>query len=525
MAIFSDILGGVAGGTSIAVVIKAVDSYSSELNKANTKFKLFGKGINVSSAAMIGLAGAATVAIAGITALTLRGLKVIRIQEGFNRIFGESADILLKDMTEAANGMISNYEAMASANRAFLLGIKKEDFTELMAVEAARGKLMGQTVSKSFDDIVTGIGRTSRLILDNLGIIIDLEQTYEDYADGLDTTVDALSELDKKQALTNKILEQSRLIIMQDALAAQTAADEYERLSTKVNNFFDTLGAGTAKAMFDYNKTLNETLLLLDTTGKGIELLNQSASEVEGMQQLLRETIDLNTAMDDTRKKMQGIKDTFLDFKVTRTSADAKADLDIAKLQQELGIAEGKLRSKLGPGPALSTAEQATFAPKETAEVDRIKGLLDEAQARKSIVDDTNKIASLEREVVALGGMNLDTLRQRSSIAGGFDEFLGSIKTKEGELHTILKTQTAEYNEQNRILIEELEPAEATLLTDSESRLAAHEKTTLELNKQLRIMKNIVALSGGSYGLYGQGGGILNFISERLGNRANAVPT
>ena len=54
--------------------------------------------------------------------------------------------------------------------------------TALINVARSRGAAMGLTLTQAFNDIVTGLGRESALILDNLGITIKVEQVMQDYA-------------------------------------------------------------------------------------------------------------------------------------------------------------------------------------------------------------------------------------------------------------------------------------------------------------------------------------------------------
>jgi len=84
--------------------------------------------------------------------------------------------------------------------RATSLGIDQSKLPELMEVARARSKIMGITVTQAFGDITLGIGRQSKLILDNLGIVIDSEQAYKDYAASVGKSVDALSNLERTAA-------------------------------------------------------------------------------------------------------------------------------------------------------------------------------------------------------------------------------------------------------------------------------------------------------------------------------------
>lgn len=61
-------------------------------------------------------------------------------------------------------------------------------------------------MNEALDDIVTGLGRGSAMILDNLGIVVNQKEAQEEYAASLGKTVEQLSEAEKKQALINKVV-------------------------------------------------------------------------------------------------------------------------------------------------------------------------------------------------------------------------------------------------------------------------------------------------------------------------------
>src|SRR5690606_17413735 len=97
-----------------------------------------------------------------------------------------------------------------AANRSMLLGVADtaEEMSTLMQIAAERGQAMGISVTQAFDDIVTGLGRGSALILDNLGILVDAEEANRAYAETLGKTASALTDAEKKQALINAVLAQ-----------------------------------------------------------------------------------------------------------------------------------------------------------------------------------------------------------------------------------------------------------------------------------------------------------------------------
>lgn len=139
---------------------------------------------------------------------------------------GESGEEILAAMEEAAGGTVAQADLILGANRAMALGLSTsaEDIADLMEVASARARVMGLETTQAFNNIVTGIGRMSPLILDNLGFVVDLERAYENYAESLGVSVDALSEAQKRQALQNDVIrEGSDLVEAMDDVIGETA--------------------------------------------------------------------------------------------------------------------------------------------------------------------------------------------------------------------------------------------------------------------------------------------------------------
>ena len=124
---------------------------------------------------------------------------------------GESGDQMLTSLRNASAGMIADQDLILSANRAMMLGVAQnsQQMTQLLAVATARGKAMGMSATDAFNDLVTGLGRMSPLILDNLGIVTGGEKVFDDYAKSLGRTAASLTDAERKQALFNKVLKES----------------------------------------------------------------------------------------------------------------------------------------------------------------------------------------------------------------------------------------------------------------------------------------------------------------------------
>lgn len=144
---------------------------------------------------------------------------------------GQSSKAMLSAMRSASQGMISDAELVQSANRAMMLGVADtgDEMAQLIEVAMKRGQAMGLSTAQAFNDIVTGIGRMSPLILDNLGIVTGGEKVFTDYAASIGKAASALSDAEKKQALLNMAVATSQDIAM-------PLVDDMERMKASIAN-------------------------------------------------------------------------------------------------------------------------------------------------------------------------------------------------------------------------------------------------------------------------------------------------
>jgi hypothetical protein len=113
----------------------------------------------------------ATFAVGVIQDFTMEAVKLgdqlAAAEQGFQR-FGNAAD--LEKLKASTKGMVSEVKLLQQAIQAGNFGIPIQELGDLFAFAQARARETGQEVDFLTQSIVTGIGRKSPLILDNLGI-------------------------------------------------------------------------------------------------------------------------------------------------------------------------------------------------------------------------------------------------------------------------------------------------------------------------------------------------------------------
>ena len=117
--------------------------------------------------------------------LAILGGKVEGIRKSFESMAkqaGVASDTIIREMKAASQGTISEFELLKNASTAALLGVPIDKFGKLMEIARASAVATGQTTQEMFQSIATGVGRQSKLLLDNLGIIVSVGKANEEYA-------------------------------------------------------------------------------------------------------------------------------------------------------------------------------------------------------------------------------------------------------------------------------------------------------------------------------------------------------
>jgi len=259
-------------------------------------------GVSLSIAGVIGLAK-------GAIELGQYGAQVDRLRTSFEGLAGADATPMLQRLRQASQGTVDDMNLMLSANKAMMLGVTQnaDEMARLVEVAAVRGRAMGLSTQQAFNDIVTGIGRMSPLILDNLGILTGGQRGMEDYAKSIGKTAEALTDLEKRQYLVNKVLADART-------PTEDAASGFEALDAQAKNLKASWAVGVgdifgpaARAMADFTASALQSQEVLAPYTAALADLKQILPAAE-YQALRGDVYDLSMAWDDGKLSLDEYK-------------------------------------------------------------------------------------------------------------------------------------------------------------------------------------------------------------------------
>ena len=233
--------------------------------------------------------------------------KVESMERAFNTLTGateDSTQAIIK-LREATNNTMSEFDLFQQANNAMILGVSRnsDEMAEMFDIAQRLGRALGRDTASSVESLVTGIGRQSRLMLDNIGIIVKSEEAYEAYAEKIGLSASSLDDAQKKQAFLEATMISARQKIKDLGEETLTAQDTFDQLSTSMNRLgtaiskrfaplFASLAEDIGKVADNMSEFLDPTIdrqselnKLLDEyntlMGRGTDEIDKQASSVE----------------------------------------------------------------------------------------------------------------------------------------------------------------------------------------------------------------------------------------------------
>ena len=172
--------------------------------------------------------------------------KVESMEKAFNTLTGgtELSSEAITKLEQATNNTMSQFDLFQQANNAMVLGVSKnsDEMAEMFDIAQRLGRALGRDTASSVESLITGIGRQSRLMLDNIGIIVKADEAYKSYADSLGISVDELTDADKKQAFLTATMESARAKVESLGDEVLTNQDAYDKLTASASNLSTELG-------------------------------------------------------------------------------------------------------------------------------------------------------------------------------------------------------------------------------------------------------------------------------------------
>lgn len=308
--------------TDLNIYLKLKDQASKGISQVQSKLQSFSESFKRN---WLGITAAITASIFAIKKgwdVLEFGAKMEQQERAFKNLassYHVSAQQIIKDLDTAADGTLTTMQLIDKASKAMTLGLDPDQLDELMTIARASAKAMGQSVDFMYDSIVTGIGRQSKLILDNLGIIVSVGKANEDYAKQIGKTVEQLTEAEKRQAFFNAVVSAGQEIVERVGMSNRTNAENLQIIKSSLAEaaqqvaLFITNSADLTEVADKFKEVANATKEIR----KGF-VFDQMASVMEKMQAMKEPNIfgkiknffvELDSSTFGTRSTSDALKD------------------------------------------------------------------------------------------------------------------------------------------------------------------------------------------------------------------------
>lgn len=193
--------------------------------------------------------------------------------------YGTNGSQILAELKKVSGGTINSMLLVEKAGTAMMMGITPEKVTQLMEIARATARMTGQDVEKAFSDISLAVGRQSRMILDNLGIIVSVEKANQDYARSLGKTADGLTDTEKKMAFMNATITAGRDLMERMGEQTDTDRDKMERFKASVDNLSTSIG----RLALAFTPLIEASTSAIDNMNEALEKGRGPAYNLAGM--------------------------------------------------------------------------------------------------------------------------------------------------------------------------------------------------------------------------------------------------
>ena len=278
-----------------------------------------------------------------------RAAEFQKLREGLEIVgnqSGRTLSILADNLREATGMALTLEEASSAAALGISGGFGEVELEGLAKVAKGAALTLGRNLPDAFDRLTRGAIKLEPEILDELGIMVRLDDAVEKYAAQLGKSATSLTQMERRQAFMNEILEQGTakfgdIADAADPTAYQVLGATFGDLTKEIFSFFnETLGLNTAiKFLADSTTALFGTMLIFGSTIAtqiipALGTMSQKAAE-----RAAQSAADSKALVKESNQEIRVLKKKTKEFKL-----GSKGYNDAKKME---GSATDKLRASI----------------------------------------------------------------------------------------------------------------------------------------------------------------------------------
>ena len=205
--------------------------------------KSFSKMRDVMGGGSSGLVGAYATLAANVFALTAafgilqRASAAQQLAEGLEftgQVAGRNLPFIADQLKAITGAAVSTQEAMTAVATATAAGFSSSQIANLGEVAKGASLALGRDMTDALNRLIRGSAKLEPELLDELGIMVRLDDAARDYASSLGTTVENLTQYQKRQAFVNAVISEGQRSFSGIANAIEPNA--YDQLSAALQD-------------------------------------------------------------------------------------------------------------------------------------------------------------------------------------------------------------------------------------------------------------------------------------------------
>lgn len=336
---------------------------------------------------------------------------MVKAADTLSARYGVALAGVSKELRRITGEALNAQDALAFANLGASAGVTSKQMSELAVVATGASKALGRDMNDAMQRIYRGAIKLEPELLDELGIMVKVDEASKTYARTLGKTAASLTDVEKRQAFVNAVIDQGTAKF-QDA--ANIAANPYTKLIASLRDA-QTVGLGLV------NTVLGPIVDLLASSpialSSAITLVIGKLAKMampnllpKAEEQALKFKQVLESAQNEAIKAQKAATDAFegtSEFKFISAENRTKAIKEVAKLGEALrDKLELDLSVKDGSVSKSALAQAKEYELKLEKEIARAqkemeKGNLGEVAVsrRKEIVENLTKELNLVRQL------------------------------------------------------------------------------------------------------------------------------
>lgn len=246
----------------------------------------------------------------------IEGEKEIKVDKKFAALAeqaGIAASVLKNELLVATKDMIDETALLNLASESFVqIGNNAKALPQILELARKTYATFGGSVVENTEKITSAIFSGQTRQLRGLGILIDSNEAYKNYARQLGTVVPLLTEQQKQTALLNAVLEKGNEKFKNVASTSGQTDEAVQRLKTAFTNLNDQLSVLAAStAGRTIAGILEDVTSFLKKSGEVLGVVNAAPNSIERVSAVVKLLSD-NIADAERKLKSYGSVENFL---------------------------------------------------------------------------------------------------------------------------------------------------------------------------------------------------------------------